>query len=179
MKKLFVLIFLIALVQQGAKAAVDLSIYELKDHQLRLLRKLEDRGLRTEDEIIQLAISFDQQNRGVDVQDEPNEYIPPHSRELLEEIKAWAAGGAFSAFAKYAGYQLDGESYRADCPDWAVFNFGRATGTQFLKVDILSSAISYSDVLQRKYANSPETFSREFKSLALDAGMFKYFTEIE
>ena len=50
-----------------------------------------------------------------------------------------------------------------------LFNFGRAPGTEHLAIDVLGTAISYSTVLQRKFANNRETFQEEFLRLAEEA----------
>jgi len=158
-----------------ANAAVDLSIYDLKPHQIRLLKKLEERGY-SDEKIQRMAQNFEDYNLNGPA--DRDEYIPPHTWEELTSVQDWAAGASFSAFASQAGVNFDNEAYRNDCPNWALFNFGRATGTEFIKVDVLLKAINMSYALQQYFAKDESEEKSEFKKqyfrLLLVSGFDKY-----
>lgn len=144
----------------SANAAVDLGQYDLKPHQIRLLMKLEERGY-SDEKIRTMAENFQDYNQN-GPQDR-DEYIPPHTWDELIAVQDWAAGASFSSFAKEAGVEFDNEAYREDCPNWALFNFGRATGTEFVKVDVLMKALKMSYALQQYYAKDASEEKSEFK----------------
>lgn len=149
-----------------AFAAVDLSSFELKPHQINLIRKLEVKG-KSEAELLKMARGFHLYNTTGSSQENPRtEYIPPHTFEELLQTKQWAKGAALFTFIKYTSYSFDGEKYRSDCPNWAIFNFGRATGTEFIKVDVLLGVTNLLSELQRVYSNSPDSFEEKFIQIA-------------
>jgi hypothetical protein len=105
---------------------------------------------------------------------------------LLQEISHWAMGGAFSTFAEQAGVVFDSQSFLEDCPDIGVFNFGRATATSCMDVDVLTSFISVAHVLQNYYSRSLQksdtqdessvNFQEYYLSKAVEWGFIDYIT---
>ncbi len=81
-------------------------------------------------------------------------YVPPYTMEVLQEVQNWAMGGAFSVHAENVGVEFDRTTYMQDCPNLALFNFGRATATQCLEVDVLNSYASAVWVLDNYYRKS-------------------------
>jgi len=174
MKYIIVVMFMSLIV--SLRAQIDLSSYQLTENQIKLVRKMESMPERfSSTRIMELVLSMHESN--VNPTPQRQEYIPPHTQQELDETVKWAGGGAFAAYAELAGMKFLNEEYKADCPNWAIFNFGRATGTQFLKVDVISRALSYSHVLQQKYAKDRENFPDFFRKLARDAGFIKYLIE--
>ncbi|TNE97620.1 MAG: hypothetical protein EP326_11170 [Deltaproteobacteria bacterium] len=144
----------------SAFSAVDLDNYQLKPHQISLLKKLEAKGW-SDDKIRDMAEKFEDYNLNGPA--DRNEYIPPHTWQDLMNVTDWAAGASFSAFAKQAGVTFDNASYWEDCPNKALFNFGRATGTQYLRVDVLVKVSSLSYALQQYFARDTSSDKSEFK----------------
>lgn len=112
-------------------------------------------------------------------------YIPPHTYEDLQEVSKWAAGGAFYSFAKNANYFFDREAYNRDNPNLALFNFGRATGTSCLEIDVLKGYISMVWVFESflKKANRPKqevkrTFRDFYTEAAVKQGFDIYLSEL-
>jgi len=174
--KIILIFFLLSLVYIGtAVAAVDYSGFELKPHQISLLKKLEAKG-KDEAYLLKMAKGFHLYNTtGSSTEEEETEYIPPHTDEELKEVQQWAKGGAFSAFLSYTKLSFDSKSYQADCPNWALFNFGRATGVEYLKRDVLKGAINMMSELQYHYAKDSENFQEKFLELAKREGLGAYF----
>lgn len=81
-------------------------------------------------------------------------YVPPYTMELLQDVKDWAMGGALAVHAENAGVEFDRAAYMEDCPSLALFNFGRATATQCLEVDVLNGYASGVWVLDNYYRKS-------------------------
>ncbi len=113
-------------------------------------------------------------------------YAPDHSWEDLNAVTAWAAGKAFARYAEKAGFDFDMEAYMADTPHWALFNFGRATGTSCLTVDVLSLFMNLDYGLAVYYSKTfvdgappklvDATFKKEFVRLAEMYGFDIYLT---
>lgn len=156
-----------------AQAALDFSSYDLNSNQVRLLEKMETSGKYTEEYILNLAQTM-HDARVNPQRNTRSEYIPPYTEQELEDTIEWARGGAFAAYASYAGMKFIGEDYRADCPNVALFNFGRATGTEFIKRDILKEAINMSHFLQVNFAKDKENFPQFFLEQARKYGFAKY-----
>lgn len=153
-------------------AALDFSEYDLNSNQVRLLQKMEASGKYTEEYILELAERMHiARTQGPQ---EPQVYIPPHTDIELEEVVEWARGGAFAAFASYANMKFLADDYRADCPNMALFNFGRATGTEYLKRDVLKEALNMSHFLQVNFSRDKENFPQFFLEQARKFGFSKY-----
>lgn len=112
-------------------------------------------------------------------------YVPPHTFQDLQEVKAWATGGAFYFYAKQAGYSFNKKAYNEDNPYLALFNFGRATGTTCLEIDVLNGYISMSWAFQSLTIkmNDPDvtmekTFQEIYTEQALALGMDVYLTKL-
>ncbi len=174
--KIILIFFLLSLIYIGtAVAAMDYSDFDLKPHQLSLLVKLEAKG-KDEAYLLKMAKGFHLYNTtGSSTEEQETEYIPPHTDADLLAVQQWAKGGAFSSFLSFTNLSFDSESYRADCPDWAVFNFGRATGMEYLKRDVLKGAINMMSELQYHYANNRDGFEQKFLELAKREGFESYF----
>lgn len=113
-----------------AHGKVDFSKYTLTAKQIELIERLEKRGF-SDAELSKLAQSFERSNT------RPAVYVPKHTPADLEAVSAWAEGGAFASFAVDANIKFDRAAYFRDCPNWALFNFGRANATEHLGVDVL------------------------------------------
>ncbi len=108
-------------------------------------------------------------------------YVPEYTIDLLQEIDHWSMGGAFSSHARNAGVRFDSEAFIADCPDRAVFNFGRATATNCLEVDVLRGFASAIWVLDNYYRQSldensdnPVNFQEVYLEKAEEWGFLQY-----
>ncbi len=154
------------------QANIDLSGYSLKENQIKILRDFEAKGKYSEDWLYQLAEAMHNNNRRE--AQRQNMYIPSYTQDELEATLAWARGGAFSAYADFAGFSFDGESYRADCPNVALFRFGRASGTEFIPVDVMRDATNTAYHLQQLYIKDKENFGVSFMELAKKYGMARY-----
>lgn len=119
----------LVLMSSTAWGGVDFSQYELTAEQLDLVQRLEKRGVA--DEILVKFIN------SLNAEKAPSIFIPPHTAEDLEAVTVWAEGGAYRSFAKDAGIEFDFHAYMKDCPDLALFGFGRTTGIQYLRNDVL------------------------------------------
>jgi len=167
------LLISIALFNLSALASIDFTQFDLKPIQFELLERMQNRGKYTEENLLKMARSFEKANQN---ENRRSEYIPPHDQQMLEDINQWAKGGAFSAFASNAGVEFLATPYKEDCPSWAVFNFGRATGSEFLKYDILRGAINISTELQYHYANDRENFRANYLKVAEREQFLKYLS---
>ncbi len=174
MKNLILL--MLVLTSTLAHALVDLSAYDLKPSQIEIIRRFEASGKYTEEFLLKFASAAHNQN----IKDEQraNTYIPPYTSEELELTIKWARGGAFAAFADYAGYRFLGEAYRADCPNVGLFRFGRATGTEFISQDVMREAINQSYALQNYYSGQREEFADLFIKDAIRFGFDIYLEKI-
>lgn len=102
---------------------------------------------------------------------------PPYTEEQLAALPEWAAGGAFNQFAELAGADFDFESYRADCPNWAIFGYGLHSGPACLHgVDVSSLYVSAAYVFEKKLARDPAEFRNYYWSEAVRRGFIKYLT---
>ncbi len=143
---------------------------------MNLLLKLEAKG-KDDAYLFKMAKGFHLYNTtGSSTEEEEGEYIPPHTEEELRQVLQWAKGGGFSAFLSYTNLKFDYKAYQDDCPNWAIFNFGRATGTEFIKVDLLLGAINISSELQHYYAKDKENFEEVFIEIAEREGFSKYLS---
>ncbi len=172
MKVLF--LFLISL---SIFAQVDLSQYDLKPSQIEIIRKFEASGKYTEEFLHKFARAAHNQNQA-EIRRQ-NMYIPEYTEEELKETILWARGGAFAAYADYAGYRFLGEAYRADCPNVGLFRFGRASGTEFIPQDVMREAINTSHALQTAYARDRDQFPQYFIELAKKYGFAIYLEKVE
>lgn len=151
----------------GLCLALDYSAFNLTQSQLELLDKLEARGF-SEEQLLKAAATFERENNR-----RPT-YVPPHTFAQLEEISRWAMGGAFASFAEFAGVEFLADPYKADCPSWEIFNFGRATGSQYFAIDILGRTYSLVGSFQMMYSHSPETFREKYLKVAKEQGFLQY-----
>lgn len=161
---------------QDTNAAIDISSYSLNEKQIKILRNFEESGKYDEEWLHNFAKAMHNHNERQ--ANRPREYIPPYTQEELYETILWARGGAFSSFADYAGYEFLGELYRADCPNVGLFRFGRATGTEYIEIDVMKEAINTSYYLQNLLAKEPEGFEQLFFELAVEYKMDKYLRKI-
>jgi len=150
--------------------AIDFNEYQLTEVQLDLLIRMEKKDKYPEATLINMAEAFQRHN----LKPQRDEYIPPYTEDELWTTMHWAKGGAFASYAEFAGFSFDGESYRADCPNVGLFRFARATGTEFIKHDILKDVINVSYYLQQKYSKNPENFREIFIEEAKKEGFFQY-----
>ena len=111
-------------------------------------------------------------------------YVPPYDLQLLDDVKAWAMGGAFAINAKRAEVAFDKKAYLEEVPYMAIFNFGRATGTSCLEVDILGSYVSMVWVFDNyfiKILKSEDIPEKSFKEFYLEQaekyGFDRYISE--
>lgn len=148
-------------------AAFDVDAYELTDSQRALLLRLHKKGL-SEQTLEDAARKMEAANR------RPPVYVPAHTQQELEAVTDWAVGGAYRSFAKDAGVEFDYASYMADCPNLALFNFGRATGTAHLRHDVLIKFTSVVFALSRALARGQEGFRETYLSMARESGFGKY-----
>lgn len=168
MKQLLAL-FIIFSLSYPVFGMIDLDQFDLTDKQISLLYKFEDKGW-SEEKLSQLAKAMHNHN----IRQRRVEYVPPHDMRLLLDVKNWASAAAFFNFAKYTRFEMNKKKYHEDCPSWAVFNFGRATGTQHFRIDILDGVINMNHALQTKLINNPEEFEAYFLELATSLGFDKY-----
>ncbi len=111
---------------------------------------------------------------------------PDHTWQDVMNVTYWAAGKAFANYAEKAGYTFDMQAYMEDSPHWALFNFGRATATACLTVDVLGVYLQTEYALSVYYHKSiaegepPAFLNTEFKNeflrLAEDRGFDVYLT---
>lgn len=153
-------------------AKVDLSSFELTPEQIRSIRKIEATGKRSEQWLLDFAATIEHSN--IQRRNHHDMYIPPFTQQLIFDIQNWAVGGSFSSYANEAGVTFDGDAYNKDCPDWAVFNFGRATGTKYLKADVLQLFFGESYLLGQSYAQNPENFKKVYLEEAKRRGFDIY-----
>ncbi|NQZ01186.1 MAG: hypothetical protein HRT45_11025 [Bdellovibrionales bacterium] len=113
-------------------------------------------------------------------------YIPVHSRELLRRVQDWAVGDAFFTQANYAGFDFDHDQYLVDNPHQGLFNFGMATVTTCLEVDVITPALSMQHSLkvlknnvESEGAAGQERFAEVFYQTAVELGFDIYLTPIE
>ena len=160
---------ILAILAFQSQAMIDLSQYDLTELQIELMHRFEKKGW-SDEKLHKVAGAFHRSNNT----QRHEVYIPPHTPEMLDDIVKWAAGGAFAAMIQYTSYSFKTEEYKEDCPSWAVFNFGRATGNQHLKVFVTSRAESYMHVLQNYLIKDRDNFEEHFIRLAKDSGMDIY-----
>lgn len=164
MKTLLITLLMSVFTLSGSYA-IDLSAYELMD-------KFEKRGY-DEKKLHKFASYPDRHNK----KEEKQEYIPPYEDEDLSVLKKWAMGDAFFAYSKIAGVKFNGEAYHADCPNWAMFSFLKATGTEHIKFDVMLSHVNISFAMNYAFQNKDlETFKEVYLKYAEDNGFMKYIT---
>ncbi len=167
---------LIILLSYLCLGAVDFSQYDLIETQLEVMLKLEERGY-SDEKLHHIANLFEKANR------KPAEYIPPHTKEELQAVTDWATIAAFSAYAHFAGARFKAIEYNEDCPNRALFNFGRATGIEHLRVDVIGPALQLASSLQLTYIHDKDPEKQNFKESyykqAARYGAMKYLEVIE
>lgn len=149
-----------------------LSSFTLTELQIQLLTKWDEEKRFDREKLIKFAKAYEKHNL------KPKIYVPPHTFAELSEVMSWAEGGAFAAFAEFAGFAFDNKAYLADCPNWQLFTFGRATATEFLQMDVLLLALQTTGSLQMTYAHHPEKFREIFLKLAKQKGFDIYLIPI-
>lgn len=150
-------------------AGVDYSSYELTESQLQLLDRLKERGF-TEEQLRKAAETFEKSNRP-----QPEVYIPEHTWEELLLVTEWAKGGAYLGFAHDAGLEFDREAYLEDCPNVALFQFGKASGTEFLRSDVMTGYYNTAYMLGLLQAKlSKEEFRQRYLELIEQTPFAKY-----
>ncbi len=168
MKQLLAL-FIIFNLSYPVFGMINLDQFDLTDKQISLLYKFEDKGWG-EEKLSQLAKAMHNHN----IRQRRVEYVPPHDMRLLLDVRKWASAAAFFNFVKYTRFEMNKDQYLKDCPSWEVFNFGRATGTQYFRIDVLEGVYNMNDALQTKLVNHPEDFENYFLELATSLGFDKY-----
>ena len=116
-------------------------------------------------------------------------YVPPHDPEQLQDVVHWASVAAFARYAGAAGFRFDRKSYYQDTPNRALFNFGLATATNCLNVDVAMEYVSLENHLgtvhrryqQPNYASSAkyQSFTEIFVYLAESFGADQYLIPLE
>lgn len=150
-------------------AQVDYSGYDLTEAQLALLDRLEQRGF-TDEQLINAAETFERSN-----QPQPETYIPPHTPEELDLVYQWAKGGAYLTFARDAGVEFDRDAFLADCPNVALFQFGKASGTEFLSRDVMLGYYNTAYMLNMLLVKSTkEEFQKKYMELISKTEFAKY-----
>jgi hypothetical protein len=152
--------------------AFDASAFDLKPNQVELLEKLKARGF-TDEQLQRAAEAMNRHNQRRPV------YVPNHTAQDLILVADWAQGGAFASFAHFAGMKFLAEPYKAACPSWEIFNFGRATGKQYFHIDILDQAYRLASTLQIMLATDREGFRDRYLKIAKDKGFLQYLTPID
>ncbi len=168
--KILLLLFAFALVTSTGHAAIDLESYPLTEKQKKTGRLLIEHG--ASDELVLKYI-----NACLNSKPAPSIYIPPHTQDELSAVQRWAGIGAFASFADSAGYEFDRKRYLDDCPNWAIFNFGRQTGMTYLKVDVTQSFIGITYGLQQSLSKNPGAFPEIFWKFAINTGADKYLNK--
>jgi hypothetical protein len=151
-------------------ALIDLSQYHLTEKQIEIFRTFEAKEKYSQEFLLKLAQAMHNSNIKKDI------YIPPYTEQELEETIKWARGGAFAAYASFAGMVFDGESYRDDCPNVALFRFGQASGTEFIPQDVMKEAINQSHYFQVLYSRNKEDFQQSFIEEARRYGFIQYLS---
>lgn len=150
-------------------ADMDLAAYDLNQKQVELIRKLEAKG--TDPTVLKgfaEALQRDNQKKQM--------YIPPYTQEDLYGVTDWAVGAVFRIHAENAGYVFDYQAYMADCPNIAIFNFGRATGMTVLNHDVLAKFINVLYAMDLAHARDPENFVAYYKNALENSEFKKYLT---
>lgn len=170
MKKLILILTLF--LSLSVVAQINPDDYDLTPAQRDLVQRLIDRGL--EEHLILKLIENMQRGH----QPPPQVYIPPHTQDELLAVQRWAEGGAFKSFAQYAGVEFNFQKYMSDCPNMAIFNFGRATGTAHIRTDVLQrfNGRVYQLELLRARLN-PEDFRKSYLELIKSTPHYKYVNE--
>lgn len=158
-------------------AEIDISSYELTSSQIEILRNLEAKNKFTDEWLLNFAKAM--HNSNIQREARANMYIPPYTPQELDDTILWARGGAFAAYAQFAGMTFDGVAYRDDCPNVGLFRFGKATGTEFIKIDVLKDAMNQSFYFQQTFANDKENFKEKYLEQAQYWGFLKYLSPIE
>lgn len=145
-----------------------LENYTLSATQIRILTNWAEKGTFSDEKLIALAQKLHENNL------KPKPYVPPHTFAELNEVMHWAQGGAFATFAQFAGFSFDNKDYNADCPNRVLFNFGMATGTTYLQLDVMMLTGQTFGSLQMMYSHHPDTFPEKFLQLATSRGFDIY-----
>ncbi len=148
---------------------IDYSKYELSELQLDLLERFEKNHGFSEEQLIKAAEAFHKSN-----QPKIPTYIPPHTMEELSAVIQWAAGGAYLDFARDAGVGFDREAYLADCPNVALFQFGKASGTEFLRADVMTAYYNTAYALTRALSRDRESFRDAYLESIMKTEFSKY-----
>jgi hypothetical protein len=143
---------------------------DLTEVQIASIKKMEARGVKESTLIAVAKASRKRNNRH-------REYIPPHTQEELIQVQFWAQGDALLPFAELLGYTFDKKTYKEDCPNWAIFGFGKATATQYIKIDVLSLHSKLQYALHIYFTQHPETFEGRFLKIAEELDMMKYLVK--
>ena len=152
-------------------AKMKISHYELNEEQIKILRMMESKG---KDEVFLKKFANAMSNRNK----RKKEYVPPHTRAVLEAVADWAQGGAFAYYAEQAGYKFLFEKYDSDCPDKAVFGFGYATAKKYFVIDVIGKAsklISSMGIANGRL--SEKEFAVKYWQRAVSLGFDKYLVQ--
>lgn len=161
-------VFLLAgFLSATAYAQIDYSKYDLTPKDIALCQRLEARGIAE-------SVIVDYIEHLIAYRERPPMYIPPHTTKDLTILNSWAVGGAFSVFARQAGVTFDTARYWDDCPNKALFNFGLATATQYLNVDVTTSYTNMVYALGLALNRSPQTFHDEYMKQIAQTPFQKY-----
>lgn len=114
-------------------------------------------------------------------------YVPVHSRELLQRVQNWARGLVLGGFAELAGYEFDFEAHDADVPHRGLYNFGFATATNCLEIDVITKAVSLRIELRvlamslaaEDMETAPDRFREIYTQLAEELEFSQYLSDLE
>ncbi len=86
------------------------------------------------------------------------QFIPEHTPADLWAVRKWSVGLAYASFASLAKVRFDSRQHIANCPNPILFNFGFATGMEYLHFDVAQDLINANFYLSYLYRKSPENF---------------------
>jgi len=167
---LFLIFILVTLLE--SLHAINLESYDLTDSQKELMRRFEKRGY-DDVKLHKFAAIFERANQSTS----EDQYIPPYKKEDLEALRQWAKGDNFYFYKDIVGISFDKKRYIKDCPNWALFGFLKASGTEFISFDVMTGNINMKFTLAYAFKNEDEdTFKETFFRLAEKNGFLKYMT---
>ena len=149
--------------------AFEFRDYNLTDIQIKTLKLLLDKGFSSQ-KLQAMAEDFERINERTYYK----EYIPPHTKQDLEDLRQWAIGDVFFHYSKQAGVTFDKETFRKDCPNWPLFGFLRASGTKFINYDIMLGHMNMHFILNLEITRNPDNFRAIYLELAQKHGFLSY-----
>ncbi len=151
----YLLFLVLNLLTICAFAEIDLSQFDLNQEQIKAIRKLEAKNTVSNEVLLKLAHLSHKRNLA------KKEFVPEHTVEDLEAVRAWAVGGTFRKFANEVGLEFNFEKYEEEYPVYkngqpykAILNFGLTHGVQYYQIDIMSFAINLENELSMQLVHS-------------------------